>query len=146
MITHFLETIFEENQLILPNDFNLLVKKLSDYTSSFAFLYDFVENKIFNNGFAFLLNEKTITNLQELSIIAKTIDKLDEKILSIAYKIKPNKINVFIGKKNQLFKTDNISFIAIKSIKNNFIIGIITPKITNYKKHFKIFKSLINQI
>jgi transcriptional regulator of heat shock response len=92
------------------------------------------------------LNDKTINDLKELALIAKTIEELDEKLIFFKEKIYDKQINVFFGKKNPLFKINNLTFICTKSKNDQVLLGIITPKATNYEDHFKLFKSLINSL
>ena|GEM_PF-3040293 len=94
----------------------------------------------------YVLNDKTIDELKELALVAKTIDGLDEKLDSFKDVILDKQINVFFGKKNPLFKIDNLTLICTKSNDDQVLLGIITPKATNYEDHFKLFKSLINSL
>lgn len=146
LIANFLENVFEEKSFIPPGDFNLLVKALSEKTNAFSFAFDFMNDELYYFGFSKLLNEKIINNLQELSIISRDIDNLKEKLKKVKDVVVEEEINVFIGKKNPLFKTSQLSLIATRSGFNNIILGIIVSKVTDYEKHFKIFKNLINHI
>ncbi len=146
MIGHFLENIFETKPFVLPHDFDLLIKKLSSKTKSFSFVFDCLTLEIKNTGLEHLLNEKTVDSLQDISCIAKDVDMLKEKIQGMQNKVLLHQINVFIGKKNPLFQSDRLALICTKLESSNIIIGIITPKVTDYENHFKIFKNLINYI
>ena len=55
-------------------------------------------------------------------------------------------INVYIGKNNPLFTNQHLAFIGTKSDKDQLIIAIITPKITNYEEQFSLFSKLINTL
>lgn len=144
LIDGFLDNIFEDVSFKPPNDFELLASELSKETESFTIVYNYKSNEIYSNGLNHILNEKTIADLHELSLIAKSIDCLNDRIREISPSIKENEINVFFGKKNPLFNVNKLTFIAIKSLRNKVVIGLITPKVTDYENHFKILKQLIN--
>jgi transcriptional regulator of heat shock response len=123
-----------------------LAKDLSSITKSLGIVYSWDNNEFYKTGLEHILNDKTIESLQELSLIAKSIDELEKNIKSLKSQLHDNQINVFVGKNNPLIKTDKLSFIGTKSNKNKLLIGILSPKVTSYEEHFKLFKSLINSL
>jgi transcriptional regulator of heat shock response len=55
-------------------------------------------------------------------------------------------INVYLGKNNPLFVNNHLAFIGTKSDKDKLIIALLTPKVTDYQDHFKLFNQLINNL
>jgi len=146
LISDFLENVLMEDILDPPDDLEELAKMLSNQTKALGIVYDWGNNVIYKKGLEYVLNDKTIDELKELALVAKTIDGLDEKLDSFKDVILDKQINVFFGKKNPLFKIDNLTLICTKSNDDQVLLGIITPKATNYEDHFKLFKSLINSL
>ncbi len=144
LIDQFLTNVFEIKSFVSTDDFEILVKKICNKTEAFTFIYDFSEDKIYHTGLEYLINDKTISDIKELSSVAKDFDSLRDNIKNIKHKIEYSQINVFIGKKNPLFKVDYLTLICTKIKHENIVIAIVTPKVTDYEKHFKIFKALIN--
>jgi len=146
LISDFLDNVFMEDILDPPDDLEELAKMLSIQTKALGIVYDWGNNVIYKKGLEYVLNDKTIDELKELALIAKTIDGLDEKLDSFKDMVHEKQINVFFGKKNPLFKIDNLTLICTKSNNDQVFLGVITPKATNYEDHFKLFKSLINSL
>jgi transcriptional regulator of heat shock response len=146
LIQDFLDNVFPDNLSISFNDIKDLTKYISKKTKSFSLAYNWKNNDIYTTGLEYIFNDKIINNTIHLYSIAKSIDNIDNTILGIQNILHDRQINVFIGKNNPLIHTKTFSFIATKSNNTNLIVGIITPKVTRYEQHFKIFKSLINSL
>jgi len=130
----------------LPNDFNEFANQLSFTCKALSIVFDWQNNKLYKKGISYLLNDKVINDIKELSLISNIIDRLDDKLDELKDILFNKQINVYIGKKNPLFNDQHLAFIGTKSNKDKLIIAIITPKITDYQDHFKLFNQLINTL
>ncbi len=146
LITDFLDNVFTDSFFNPPNDLKELAEILSNKTKTLSIVYNWNSDEIYKTGLEYILNEKTIDNLNELSLIAKSIDNIDRKIKLMKDKLYDKQINVFFKKNNSVLETNKLTFIGTKSNKDKLIIGIITPKVTDYEEHFKLFQSLINSL
>jgi transcriptional regulator of heat shock response len=84
-----------------------------------------------------------ISSIDDLNAIANIIDSIDDKLAVLKDMLFDKEINVYIGQNNPVFKNRHLAFIGTKSNKDKLLIAIITPKVTAYEKHFKLFYQLI---
>jgi len=133
LINDFLENVFSDSLFNQPSDLESLAKELAKKTKTLSIVYDWKNEEIHKTGLEYILNEKTINNLTELSLIARSIDTIDEKIRSLKDNLYEKQINVFFGKNNPLFQTDKLTFIGTKSNKDKLIIGL-SPQRSRHMK------------
>jgi transcriptional regulator of heat shock response len=147
LINDFLNIAWSATDLMdLPEDYNEFAQDLSQKTQSMSIVFDWKNNKIYKKGISFLLNEKVVNNIKELTNISNIIDKIDDSMQKLKKILFNKEINVYIGKNNPLFTNQHLAFIGTKSDKDQLIIAIITPKITNYEEQFSLFSKLINTL
>jgi transcriptional regulator of heat shock response len=134
------------NDFDLSDDYNQFAQDLSQRTQSMSIVFDWKNNKIYKKGISYLLNKKIIDNIEEMSNVSNIIDEIDNKIEKLKDTLFDKEINVYVGHNNPLFKNQYLAFIGTKSDKDKLIIAIITPKVTPYEEHFKLFGQLINTL
>jgi transcriptional regulator of heat shock response len=134
------------NDFDLSDDYNQFAQDLSQRTQSMSIVFDWKNNKIYKKGISHLLNKKIIDNIEEMSNVSNIIDEIDNKIEKLKDALFDKEINVYVGHNNPLFKNQYLAFIGTKSDKDKLIIAIITPKVTPYEEHFKLFGQLINTL
>lgn len=147
LIDDFLDnTLSLDDEFDVPEDFNDFAEKLSRQTQSLSIVFDWQNNKLYKKGISCLLNDKVINNADDLNAIANIIDLIDDKLEILKDTLFNKEINVYIGHNNPLFKNQHLAFIGTKSNKDKLLIAIITPKVTAYEDHFKLFNQLINAL
>ncbi len=147
LIDDFLEDNFLNSNIVdFPEDFNEVANQLAETTNSLSIVYDWKNNKLYKKGISYILNDKVINDLKELANISNIIDQIDNQLDELKDLLYNKDINVYLGKNNPIFNNPNLAFIGTKSNKDTILIAIITPKVTNYQDHFKLFNQLINTL
>ena len=147
LIDDFLNSTWSiEDDFDMSNDYNEFANNLSQQAQALSIVYDWKNNKLYKKGVSFLLNDKVVNDIKELNNVSSIIDLIDENLDNLKDILFDKQINVYVGKKNPLFKNQNLAFIGTKSDKEKLLIAIITPKVTDYEDHFKLFNQLINSL
>jgi len=121
-----------------------LVGSISEELGVFGALGDRRERQIYKEGLENLVENLEWRTKDELAGIIKDCEEVDKKINQLAGRISRGEPQVFIGKKNPVIRSENVSVIVEAYNRNGDRVVLLTvgPKRMDYKKAIKIFRSL----
>ena len=118
-----------------------LCKNISQLSSNLVISYLFNEDVVWHEGWEEIFEEPEFHNQQVITDFAKLLKSFEEKVQNLKM---GSEIEIYIGKENPFFKTDDFSIICAKFDFPNEkgIISILGPKRMEYQKNISLINSL----
>lgn len=125
---------------------NNLIDFIASKCRSLGLWYSFRDDIIFTSGLKYILKDEFLDDLNDWEAIGRDFDSLDKKLRAIKDKMDDRNIRIYLGKQNPLVSSPYFAFIGFKCEPLESIIGILSPKMTDYKNHLKLFRTLMDEI
>ncbi len=123
-----------------------LAKLMSTFSHNLAITGLLKEKEFFESGMKELISQPDFQNVDEICQIAEVIDYLDENIDKLVKKMKPDKVETFIGSESFFTNSGGCSIVISECLLpggEKGIVAILGPKRMEYRKNISIVENVV---